>query len=149
MTNLTLRSIDIPQIHRFGVGFEKMFDRVDQILNINAKQSASNYPPYNIIKASEDRYIIEVAVAGFNDGEINIIVENEQLIVEGKKKSENSDVIYVYHGISGRDFVRTFTLADHVEVIGAVQENGILSITLERKIPEEKKPKTISITHKK
>lgn len=149
MTNLTLRSIDIPQVHRFGVGFERMFDRVDEILNISAKQSATNYPPYNIVKAHEDKYIIEIAVAGFNDGEIGITVENGQLIVEGKKKSEKLDVTYIYHGISGRDFVRTFTLADHVEVIDAVQENGILSITLERQIPEEKKPKSISITHKK
>jgi molecular chaperone IbpA len=146
MTNLTLRSLDIPQIHKFGVGFDKIFDRVDEILKTSQNIA---YPPYNIVKQSDDQYLIEIAVAGFNQGEISISVENSQLIVEGKKIDSSLNKVYVHHGIGGRDFVRTFTLADHVEVIDASQENGILTIKLERQIPEEKKPKMISINYNK
>lgn len=144
MANLNVRSFDIPQIHRFGVGFERMLDRVDEILRTN--QTTTNYPPYNIIRENENVYSIEVAVAGFNEGEITINVEKSQLIIEGKK-TNTSNVNYVHQGIGNRDFSRIFTLADHVEVVSAHQENGILSIKLERQIPDDKKPKTIAISY--
>jgi molecular chaperone IbpA len=147
MTNLTLRSLDIPQIARFGVGFDRMFDRIDEIMRLNA-QSNTNYPPYNMIRVSEDKYTVEIAVAGFKQGEVNIEVAENQLTVEGKQATIAEDAReFIHRGISGRDFVRVFTLADHVEVIGARQENGILIIDLERQVPEEKRPKAIPITY--
>ena len=147
MTNLQLRSIDIPQLHRFGVGFDRMFDRIDEILRVNQHQNG-NYPPYNMIKYTDDKYSIEVAVAGFKNGEVTIEVRDNQLTIEGKQATAiEDDREYVHRGISGRDFVRVFTLAEHVEVVGARLENGILSIDLERQVPEEKKPKNIAITY--
>jgi molecular chaperone IbpA len=148
MTNqLTLRSIDIPTINRFGVGLEGIFDNL-----LRATHQTSNYPPYNIIKHSDDTYSIELAVAGFKDGEVDVEVENNQLTVRGEQQADSesdSKGEYIYKGISARSFVRTFTLADHVEVAGAVVQDGILTVQLERRIPEEKKPKKIAITYGK
>jgi len=148
MTNLQLRSIDVPQLHRYGVGFDRMFDRIEEILRINSQHN-TNYPPYNMIRINENRYAIEVAVAGFKKGEVSIQVEENQLTIEGKQIDTINDgsVEYVHRGISGRDFLRVFTLADHVEVVGAAQENGILTVELERQVPEGKKPKTIAISY--
>lgn len=149
MTNLQLRTIDVPQLHRFGVGFDSMFDRIDEILRQNSG-GGTNYPPYNMVKLSENNYAIEVAVAGFKQGEVSIQVKENQLTIEGKKSviEEDDGREFVFRGISGRDFSRVFTLADHVEVVNAKQENGILTVELERKIPEEKKPKQIAISYK-
>lgn len=152
MTSHSIRSIDIPQIARFGVGFDTMFDRLEEIMRSNAQQSQTNYPPYNVIRYSEDEYTIEIAVAGFKEGDISIEVGNNQLTVTGKQVEivdTDTPIEYVHRGISSRSFERVWTLAEHVEVIGARQENGILSIDLERKIPEGKKPKNIAITYTK
>lgn len=150
MTNYTLRSIDIPQLHRYGIGFDRMFDRIDEILRLN--QNGVNYPPYNMFRLGENNYTIEIAVAGFKQGEVSVRVEENQLTIEGKQPTvEISDDAreYIHHGIAGRNFTRVFTLADHVEVVNAKQENGILTIELERQIPEEKKPKQIAISYNK
>lgn len=151
MTNqLSLRSIDIPQLYRFGVGFDRTLDRIEEILRVSANQT-SGYPPYNIVKYSEDTYSIEIAVAGFKNGDVTIEVKDNVLTVHGKQSislDEESTVEYVHRGISGRDFVRSFPLGEHVEVTGAFQENGILTIRLERQLPEEKKPKSIPIDYK-
>lgn len=147
MTNLTLRSLDIPSIHKFTVGFDQMFD---ELLRHSSNQSQTNYPPYNLIKFSDDKYAIELAVAGFKEGDIEVTLEKNQLTVKGEKAidlSENAE--YVHRGISGRTFQRVWTLADHVEVANAVVKDGILTISLERIIPEEQKPKKIAITFNK
>jgi len=147
MTNntLTLRSLDIPSIHKFAVGFDNMFDEL-----LRTSQANTNYPPYNIVKHGDDNFAIELAVAGFKDGEINIQVERNQLTVKGEQSVDlDNQVEYLHRGISARSFSRTWTLADHVEVAGAKSENGILTISLERKVPEEQKPKTIAITYTK
>ena len=147
MTNntLTLRSLDIPSIHKFAVGFDNMFDEL-----LRTSQANTNYPPYNIVKHGDDNFAIELAVAGFKDGEINIQVERNQLTVKGEQSVDlDSQVEYLHRGISARSFSRTWTLADHVEVAGAKSENGILVISLERKVPEEQKPKSIAITYTK
>jgi len=147
MTNntLTLRSLDIPSIHKFAVGFDNMFDEL-----LRTSQANTNYPPYNIVKHGDDNFAIELAVAGFKDGEINIQVERNQLTVKGEQAVDlDNQVEYLHRGISARSFSRTWTLADHVEVAGASSENGILTISLERKIPEEQKPKSIAITYTK
>lgn len=148
---LTLRTLDIPSIHKFGIGFDNM---IEELLRVNAQQSNTNYPPYNIVKQDEDHFAIEIAVAGFREGDINITLEKNVLTVKGEQAQEiDKDaaelVEYVHRGISARSFTRTFTLADHVEVIGAKAENGILRIDLERQVPEEQKPKTIAITYQK
>jgi molecular chaperone IbpA len=148
MTNqLSVRSIDIPQLQRFGIGFDSMFDRLGQVFRENAQQTAG-YPPYNIVKMSDNKYAIELAVAGFGQGEVSIETKENQLSIEGKKVIEASeDREYVHRGISGRDFNRVFTLAENVKVIDAQQENGILTINLERQIPEEQRPKQIAVTY--
>ena len=145
MTNntLTLRSLDIPSIHKFGIGFDNIFDDL-----LNRTAQSTNYPPYNIVKKSDDAFAIELAVAGFKDGEISITTERNQLTVKGEQSVDlDNQVEYLHHGISARSFSRTWTLADHVEVAGAKSENGILTISLERKVPEEQKPKTIAINY--
>jgi molecular chaperone IbpA len=141
---LTLRSLDIPSIHKFGIGFDNMFD---ELMRMNSQQSL-NYPPYNIVKNTEDSFDIEVAVSGFSEGEIEVNLDNRVLTIKGQK---NEDLVaeYLHKGISTRDFVREFTLAEHVEVIHASQKDGILTINLERIVPEEKKPKAIAITYTK
>jgi molecular chaperone IbpA len=147
---LTLRSLDIPSIHKFGIGFDNIFD---ELMRVNAQQTNTNYPPYNIVKHNEDSFAIEIAVAGFREGDINITLEKNVLTIKGEQTQDldelEKEVEYVHRGISARNFNRTFTLADHVEVVGAKAENGILVIALERQVPEEQKPKTIAITYEK
>ena len=147
---LTLRSLDIPSIHKFGIGFDSI---LDELMRVNAQQTNTNYPPYNIVKHSEDAFAIELAVAGFREGDINITLEKNVLTIKGEQTVSldelEKDVEYVHRGISARNFDRVFTLADYVEVIGAKAENGILTIELERQVPEEQKPKTVAITYKK
>lgn len=147
MTNLSLRSLDIPSIHKFAVGFDQMFD---ELLRQTAGTNSTNYPPYNVVKHSEDKFSIELAVAGFKEGDIDITVEQNQLSVKGEKAVElNDNIEYLHRGISARNFHRSWTLADHVEVTGANVEDGILTVNLERQIPEEQKPKKIAITYTK
>jgi molecular chaperone IbpA len=147
---LTLRALDIPSIHKFGIGFDTI---LDELMRVNAQQSNTNYPPYNIVKHSEDAFAIELAVAGFREGDINITLEKNILTIKGEQLQDldelEKDVEYVHRGISSRNFDRTFTLADYVEVVGAKAENGILKIELERQVPEEQKPKTIAIAYNK
>lgn len=143
---LSLRSLDIPSIHKFGIGFDNMFD---ELMRMNAQQSL-NYPPYNIVKQTEDKFYIEVATAGFTEGEIDVKLDNRLLTITGQTmRDEDASFEYLHRGISSRDFVREFTLAEHVEVRSALVKDGILTIYLERIVPEEKKPKSIAITYTK
>jgi molecular chaperone IbpA len=147
MTNLALRSLDIPSIHKFAVGFDSMFD---ELLRHTNSQTNTNYPPYNVVKHSEDNFTIELAVAGFKNGDIEVEVEKNQLTVKGEQSVDiDNKVEYLYRGISARNFSRTWTLADHVEVTGAEAIDGILRINLERIVPEEQKPKKIAISYNK
>lgn len=153
MTNqLTLRSLDIPtSIHKFGIGFDNIFD---ELMRVNAQQSNVNYPPYNVVKYSEDSFAIELAVAGFREGDIKITVEKNILAITGEQalkvyRDDELEPEYVHRGISARDFARSFTLAEHVEVIGAKVEDGILKIELERQVPESQKPKVVEIAYNK
>lgn len=150
MTNsktLTLRSFDVPQLHKFGIGFDNLFD---DLMRVSSLQSNSNYPPHNVIKTGEDTVTIEVAVAGFAEGEIDIALDKRQLTITGERKREEDDSFeYLHRGISKRDFKHTFTLAEHVEVKSASISDGILSVYLERDVPEAAKPKTIAITYTK
>lgn len=148
MTNtLTLRSFDIPSIHKFAVGFDGVFD---EILRLSNQQKDSNYPPYNIVKHSDNKFVIELAVAGFKEGDITVTLDKNTLTIEGSQSVDlDTNVEYLHRGISARNFTRTFTLADHVEVVDAVVTNGIMGITLERQVPDELQPKKIAITYNK
>lgn len=143
---LTLRSLDIPSIHKFAVGFDNMFD---EILRVNAQQSNSNYPPYNVVQINEDEFMISIAVAGFGLDNLSVTKDKNFLIIEGKnsiKEEDAPEINYLHKGISARDFRREFKLADFVEIENAHLELGILNVHLKREIPEEQKPKTIPIT---
>lgn len=123
-----------------AVGFDEMFNRL-QTINQNAQ---GGYPPYNIIKDGDEKYAVEVAVAGFSQDEIEVELKDGNLIVSGKKaKDEGTN--FIHKGIGTRAFTRTFTLSDDVVVRGADLSNGILVVELERIIPEEKKPRKIEI----
>jgi molecular chaperone IbpA len=144
---LTLRSFDIPSIHKFGIGFDNMFD---ELMRVSAQQSTSNYPPYNIVQINEDEYMISLAVAGFGLDNLSVTKDKKFLIIEGKEYQSDSEKIepnYLHKGISNRDFRREFQLADHVEISNAHLELGILSVHLKREVPEDAKPKTIAITY--
>jgi molecular chaperone IbpA len=146
---LTLRSFDIPAIHKFGIGFDNMFD---ELMRVSAQQSTTNYPPYNIVQVNEDEYMISVAVAGFGPDNLSVTKDKKFLIIEGKEYQPDSEKIvpnYLHKGISNRDFRREFKLADHVEIENAHLELGILNIYLKRQVPEEQKPKSIAITYTK
>ena len=147
MTNLTLRSLDIPSIHKFAVGFDNMFDELLRATH----QQPTTYPPYNVVKHTDDKFSIEVAVAGFKEDEIEVELKDNQLTVKGEKaKVEDApQITYLHKGLSARNFTRTFTLNDHVEVRAATIENGVLAIALELVVPEEDQPKKIAITYKK
>jgi molecular chaperone IbpA len=141
---LTLRSLDIPSIRKFGVGFDTIFNELSQLTN----QANVNYPPYNIIKYTEDKYAIELAVAGFKEGSISVTLEKNILTIKGEQEEAREEgVEYIHRGIGLRSFTRNFTLAEHVEVVDAHYKNGILTINLERIIPEDKLPRKIEITY--
>ena len=144
---LTLRGFDIPAIHKFGIGFDNMFD---ELMRVSAQQSSTNYPPYNIVQINEDEYMISLAVAGFGFDNLSVTKDKNFLIIEGKEYQPDSEKIvptYLHKGISNRDFRREFQLADHVEITNAHLELGILNVHLKREVPEEAKPKTIAITY--
>jgi molecular chaperone IbpA len=145
---LTLRSFDIPALHKFGIGFDNMFD---DLMRVSAQQGNTNYPPYDIVQVNDDEYTISVAVAGFGYTDLSVTKDKKVLIVEGKhtrETVENEDTTkYLHKGISERSFRREFQLADHVEITNAHLELGILNIYLRREVPEEAKPKTIAISY--
>lgn len=143
-TRLTLN----PQFRHLALGFESLFDELERINNFN---TVDNYPPHNVIKVSDDEYVIEFSVAGFNEGDINVTEHNGVLKVVGDVKKEETDktLEYVYKGISTKSFSKSFRLADHVKVIGAQVVNGLLRVALKRDVPEEAKPKSIAIDYKK
>ena len=141
MTRIT--TLDLPQLYRNSIGLDSIFDSLLGTMEHNQ----SNYPPYNIVKSDDDNYTIELAIAGFGQGDIDIQVKEGELIIKGEK-SEDDESQYLHHGIGTRKFTRTFNLAEYVEVKSADVENGILRIALERNIPEAMKPKSIAINYK-
>jgi molecular chaperone IbpA len=147
---LTLRTFDLPSIHKFGIGFDNLFD---DLMRVNAQQSNNNYPPYDIVQINDDEYMISLAVAGFGFDNLTVTKDKNFLIIEGKHSretvdNEDSTAKYLHKGISERSFRREFQLADHVEISNAHLELGILSIHLKREVPEEARPKTIAISYK-
>ena len=146
MTKIT--SFDLTPFYRNTVGIDSLFDRITR--NIDMAANAGNYPPYDIVKTGDETYEIRLAVAGFTLSEIDIEVKDGQLVVQGSHNSDveiNNVVEYLHHGISNRSFIRTFQLSDYVEVHDAIMKDGILTVKLERVIPEAMKPKKIAITY--
>src|ERR1700755_2799139 len=125
-------TFDPPPFWRPTVGFDRLFDLMDQAANWPADD---NYPPYNIERTGEDTYRISLAIAGFGQDEVTITAEQNVLTVEGNK-ARKPETEYLYQGISARAFRRTFRLADHVEVKGATFADGLLHIDLVREVPE-------------
>jgi molecular chaperone IbpA len=125
----------------FAIGFDRTF----QLLERADTHSNVNYPPYNIVKHDAENFAIELAVAGFTKKDISISKEKEILAIEGKQE-DGEELEYVHKGLASRSFKRTFTLADDIVVKGADMKNGILSVSLERIVPEEDKPQEIKIS---
>ena len=146
MTKIT--SLDLSPFYRNSIGIDRLFDRIVNQID-TASTSNTNYPPYNILKTGENTYEIQVATAGFTQGEVTVNVNEGELIITGEKAETElpEGQKYEHHGISARRFIRTFTLDNYVEVISALSQDGILTIKLERRLPEAMKPKTIAITY--
>ena len=150
MTKFTPDSILSPQaflkdFDKFFVGFEDQVAKMQKFHDDFAK-NVPNYPPYNIRKVDDTHYVIEMAVAGFAESEIEIEIDGGRLVVKGNVNAENEPAQdYLFKGIATRAFTRTFALNDQVEVNNAELFNGMLKIALERIIPESKKPKKIAV----
>lgn len=139
-----MRTFDYSPFYRATVGFDRVFDLLDSVSS--AQTSANGYPPYNIEKAGDNAYRIVMAVAGFAEAELNVTQKENELLVTGQTApSGQEEKQYLYRGIAGRNFERRFQLADHVKVTGAKLANGLLTIELQREIPEEKKPRAIPV----
>ena len=142
MTRLT--TLDLPNFHRATIGFDRLFNDLErQFAN---SPNGNGYPPYNIAQINEDEYMISVAVAGFGMDNLDITKDGKILRIEGVAPKGDEHVNYLHKGIGGRNFRREFTLADHVEVVNAGLELGMLNVHLKREIPEELQPKKIAIT---
>lgn len=136
LSNITT-TLGFPKILDSFVGFDRMFDRLTNF------DSGTNYPPFNIRKADEDSFVIELAVAGFDRSDLTVSEEDGTITVIGEKSEDGEE--YVYKGIAARKFTRKFALAEYIYVDNVYYSNGMLFINVLRKLPEEKKPKTFKI----
>ena len=124
------------------IGFDGIFDELERLAS---SAQTDNYPPHNIVKLSDDKYQIELAVVGFKEKDLELKVQEGILYVNGSKTYIGSEPTYLHKGISGRSFRRSFRLSEHLEVKGADLRDGLLVIDLERIVPEEKRPRVIQI----
>lgn len=137
-----MRNYDLTPLYRSAIGFDRFAQLVDSALRSDAQPS---YPPYNIELVEDDKYRISMAVAGFERSELEIESERDTLKVVGRKQKDAEARKYLHRGIAARDFEHRFQLADHVKVVGATLEHGLLNIELVREIPEAMKPRRIEI----
>ncbi|MFT5757226.1 MAG: molecular chaperone IbpA [Alteromonadaceae bacterium] len=140
-------STDFSPLYRSFIGFDHLAGLIDKASHADKQ---SSYPPFNIELLAEDQYRITMAIAGFADEELEIETKQNTLVVTGTKASNNqkSDRKFLHQGIAERNFERKFQLGEHVKVIGAFMEHGLLNIDLEREIPEALKPRKIAINGK-
>lgn len=136
-----MRSFDFSPLYRSTVGFDQLQSLLD---SVTREAGSPTYPPYNIERLGESDYRISMAVAGFAESDLALEVKQNVLTISGKR-AEPENANYLHQGIAGRSFERRFQLADHVEVKGATLENGLLHVDLVRQIPEQLKPRRISI----
>ncbi|WP_075185165.1 Hsp20 family protein [Teredinibacter haidensis] len=140
-----MRNFDFSPLYRSSIGFDRMANLLDNLSR--AEQSQPTYPPYNIELTGEDQYRISMAVAGFDESELNIETKQNSLLVTGNKaESKVESRQFLHQGIAARNFERRFQLADYVKVAGASLANGLLHVELVREIPEAMKPRTIEIS---
>jgi molecular chaperone IbpA len=137
-----MRTYDFSPFTRSTIGFESLFDRLN---NLQRPDNGDSYPPYDIVQNGEDAFRISLAVAGFSPDDLNITAQQNVLVVTGQKPSKADQEQYLYQGISSRAFERRFDLADHIEVESASFANGLLQIDLVRRVPEAMKPRRIDI----
>jgi len=143
MTNKALSIFN--QLRPLSVGFDDVFNHFESMFDYDMV-NVSNYPPYNIVKTGDNKYDVELALAGFNKKDINVSVENGMLTIESKEdKSKDKDGEVIHKGISKRYFKKSFTISDDVEVKGAELKDGMLRVSMEKIIPEAKKLRTIDI----
>src|SRR5262249_52186114 len=142
-----MRQFDLSPLYRSTIGFDRLFNMIDQAAGFEA---APSYPPYNIERTGENAYRISVAVAGFAANDLSIETKENSLTIRGSREreteSETGNREILYQGIAARAFERRFQLADHVQVTGASLENGLLHVDLVREIPEAKKPRIVPVT---
>lgn len=137
-----MRHTDFTPFYRSAIGFDRLFQMLDQATGFDADQS---YPPYNIERTGENAYRITLALAGFTPDELKIEVKEQTLTVAGEKAADKTERTFLHRGIAARAFERRYQLADHVDVTGASFENGLLHVDLVRNVPESKKPRTVAI----
>jgi molecular chaperone IbpA len=138
-----MRTFDLSPLFRSTVGFDHLSRMLDAAQRLD--DTAFSYPPYNIEKLSDDDYRITMAVAGFGEGDIDVTVHDHTLVIAGKTRHDEDQVQYLHRGIAGRSFERRFELADYIRVEGASMANGLLHVALKREVPEQMKPRTITI----
>lgn len=140
-----MAKVQFGSLYPTTLGFDRMFNDLESMLNSTINHTAEKFPPHNIIKLDEYKYSVELAVAGFDEDEIDITVEDGLLTIKGEKKPNDETVNYLHKGIGTRSFSKQIHIIDTVEVRGAVYKNGILSIGLENVIPDSKKPRKVEI----
>lgn len=138
-----MTTIDLTPLYRSSIGFDRLGSLLDTALR--AEKTTGGYPPYDIEVRGENQYAITLAVAGFEESELDIQIEKGVLRVRGKKADDNQERSFLYQGIANRAFERKFNLAETIEVTGADLVNGLLTISLVKEIPEAMKPRSINI----
>ena len=148
MTQLQFHTLNLDQMARHAIGFDRMFEEMGR--SFANSRGTDNYPPHNVVQLDETHYVIEIAVSGFAEEELDVELKDNVLTVTGEKvKEDTPKVEYLHKGISTRNFSRNFSLAENVQVLAATVKNGILAVALERIIPDEQKPKKIAISFTK
>jgi len=142
MEDVVMRTFDFAPLYRSTVGFDRLFDMLDQA---GRMETSTAWPPYNIEKVADDAYRITLAVAGFGADEIELVQNNTTLLVNGQKKEREGEREFLHRGIAARHFRQIFNLAEHVKVTDANLENGLLTVELVREVPEALKPRRIEI----
>ena len=137
-----MRTLDFAPLYRSTVGFDRLFSLLDQATQA---ETSATWPPYDIERVEDDTYRITMAVAGFAPDEIDLTQHDTTLLVTGQRKSSEGERQLLHRGIAARSFRQTFNLADHVKVVGANLENGLLTVNLKREVPEALKPRRIPI----
>src|ERR1700749_1313437 len=141
--NLVMDRFDFSPLFRSTIGFDRLTRLVDAATRVDSASLA--YPPYNIEKTGEDSYRLTMAVAGFGQDDLDLVVKDNTLFITGRGKTEPNGAELLYRGIAGRAFERRFVLADHIVVEGASLENGLLHVGRKRVVPEALKPRKIAI----
>lgn len=150
-----MRALDFSPLMRSAVGFDGLLGMADQLTRNGGD---NGYPPYDILRTSEDDYRITMALAGFSDDDLNVVLEDDMLLIEGKAEdaekadqgagevaNEADETTWLHRGIARRAFSRRFRLAENIRVTGASFENGLLNVQLVREVPEHQKPRQIAI----